>query len=1327
MGAAQGLRCAARADPATSPQAPKTTVNTSPARGYNGIENRSISASYQNISSPNQSPSPGRAHGRRVFSHPQTPNQPLVRVGEQGWASKQGLKVRLSNLPSGCGTREILQALWSFGNIVRVEVQPGAAYVDFRPPPPQQSFSAKYIIITNIAVRVDVLSLRIFTVPSPINPFKTYNESNILYGNAIDFGLRVGDTRMMKMLTAGAQSRVQVMLNLKRKEMDIKFPLTIDGKERQYRFQLPISLLDRMYTVPDTRTDQVVLIIPANSPPQFCREVERKEIHKTCKPSEKTWLEWNAWYRQTDVVTCETELRMKNEPISNHTDSAVLNIGRWTTYRVSFSPSTLTGAQFEEFVAALTDHGISILDRAEYSIVEKATCPLWTSVEEEHISRSLRPKDDSSLSAVDDLFTGQIHLSFPLRYQLEVCLTNGYLKEHNVSRPFLERLTAMKPEDAIYILEKVAVDQIIYYDTMEIFKIPIKTKPAKKMPNYCALTRAVNVTPTMIHVATPVVETSNRIIRKFSGDAERFLRVKFSDEKTEGKINENRSDKVFERIQRAMDHGIIVAGRFYEFLAFGNSQFRENGAYFFAPTTSLNANDIRLTMGSFEHIKTVAKYGARLGQCFSTTRAIKSPGKDFVLKTIPDIARNGYTFTDGVGKLSTFVAQMAAQELGLQNPFDDPPSLYQFRLAGCKGVLAVDPELVGPEIHIRPSQYKFDAKHEGLEIIRASSFATACFNRQLIVILSTLGVPDYKFIKKQQEMVNYLERATTEQEVALERLQRNIDFNQTTLAMAGMILDGFMKSRDPFMMSLIQLWRAFNIKALKEKARISIDKGAFVLGCVDEYEKLQGHFSKIQDREGLSGEQKLEILPEIFLQISDPEHQGRYKVVEGICILARNPSLHPGDIRVVRAVDVKELHHMKNVVVLPQTGDRDLANMCSGGDLDGDDYLVMWDDDFIPRDINEQPMDFTLEKPVEKAKIEIPHDIAEFFVTYMKNDSLSRIALAHLAQVDLCAEGARSGECLKLARLHSQAVDYPKSGIPAIMERELKPRKWPHFMENKYSRTGDKLYRSKKIVGMLYDQILLVDFKPQYQNPFDSRILNAYQLGDEILARAAAIKDDYDSGLRRLMAKHDIGTEFEAWSVFALSHSQERNDYKFAEEFGNIIKAFKDSFRDICREAAAQDGILRFVAAMYTVTAKEMEAALAECRIAKVVGGQDVPVRNMDPEHMPLMSFPWLFVSELGKIATGDTTTPSRYMLPLNYGQAAKKPKQLADLEPQIVDIETNEGVTHYGELLKLDFGPTPLVERPVHPSGDQLNRKVQEKMSYDDAGHQNDVSSAKG
>lgn len=65
-------------------------------------------------------------------------------------------------------------------------------------------------------------------------------------------------------------------------------------------------------------------------------------------------------------------------------------------------------------------------------------------------------------------------------------------------------------------------------------------------------------------------------------------------------------------------------------------------------------------------------------------------------------------------------------------------------------------------------------------------------------------------------------------------------------------------------------------------------------------------------------------------------------IVDSKVIVSRNPCTHPGDIRLLQAVNRPEFHHLYNVVVFPSTGDRPLCNMMSGGDLDGDVYFVCW-------------------------------------------------------------------------------------------------------------------------------------------------------------------------------------------------------------------------------------------------------------------------------------------------------------------------------------------------------------------------------------------------
>jgi RNA-dependent RNA polymerase len=407
-------------------------------------------------------------------------------------------------------------------------------------------------------------------------------------------------------------------------------------------------------------------------------------------------------------------------------------------------------------------------------------------------------------------------------------------------------------------------------------------------------------------------------------------------------------------------------------------------------------------MGDFVEIKVPAKYAARLGQCFSTTRYISSARP--ALRTVEDVERNGYCFTDGVGQISPVLAHMIAHELKL--PAHDVPSAFQFRMGGCKGVLVVWPKVKGHDIWTRKSQQKFKAAFNGLEVIRHSQLSRASLNRQTITILSALGVPDEVFDRKLLEQIDHFERAMDDEETAVQMLGRYLDESHTTVTMAAMVSNGFMAAQEPFMMSLLHLWRSWSVKLLKDKAKIVIEDGAFALGVSDETGILRGHQSEQQE-----GVHDVDSLPEIFLQISDTSRSRKSIIIEGVCIIGRNPSLHPGDIRVVRAVNVAELHHLRDVVVFSQKGDRDVPSMCSGGDLDGDDYFVIWDKDLIPEVWNSRPLEYGAPEPVRvDGQVQVK-DLAQFFVLFMKNDSLPTIAHAHLAFSDWLREGVWEKRC----------------------------------------------------------------------------------------------------------------------------------------------------------------------------------------------------------------------------------------------------------------------------------------------------------------------------
>lgn len=281
---------------------------------------------------------------------------------------------------------------------------------------------------------------------------------------------------------------------------------------------------------------------------------------------------------------------------------------------------------------------------------------------------------------------------------------------------------------------------------------------------------------------------------------------------------------------------------------------------------------------------------------------------------------------------------------------------------------------------------------------------------------------------------------------------------------------------------------------------------------------------------------------------------------------------------------------------------------------------------------------------------------------------------------------------LRLAALHSKAVDYVKTGEPAEMPQDLRPRKWPHFMEKRH-KPKEQTYTSQKILGQLYDQVERVDFVPAYSAPFDKRILDAYNLSEQVLYEAGELKVQYDAAVLRIMAQHEIQTEFEVWSTFVLHHVGDTKDFKFHEVIGELSSALKYQFREECYKKAGgkeYEHIAPFVAAMYKVTADQVASAIKECQQIIIVGGQETQARKMTAAHMPLMSFPWLFQAILGMIAQAIETVPGQRdntNLPLHRRPKHKK-GLMESLSLEDDNLETYEGVTHRGEVLELFESP---------------------------------------
>lgn len=1251
------------------------------------------------------------------------------------------LRVQFTGAPPSWTTLEIHAFFERFGMVSRIEINNRhtsgmQGVVFFQPAPQSAAWVGRSLTVRdpssgvqrNIVTRNH--SKKMFSYPS-LKGNRELPELMTVPLAAMGFGVMQQEDKMLVLHTveSTAETKLELSMNLQHKELHITFPVCVPHHAEygnitgpfERRFKLRITPAQITQALMLRRADETVTVVfTIDTPPLVFRKT--RDVKSTHDSKATLWDERKTWLRQTDI---DLYPWARNSAIELRKKDTIIEVGRWLTYRMDLAAAVVRSPEFQDLCQALADHNVDMATNNSFNFTHLADSnTLWSWLEPARQGDRVSAASSGFLSDMQEMADDIAPLPFFIRYQLEVCISLGALHECNLTRDFLKRLGTLDQDRVIKILEKVADRKLRYYEPADILALHNTVSVLeKKRPGYCTKIPSVTITPTTMYQSTPVLETSNRVIRHYQQHEDRFLRVRFTDERYKGRImpaDDAGMNEVFSRVKRAMAQGINVGGRHYEFLAFGNAQFRDHGAYFFASTTGVTAADIRDWMGDFTSIRIIAKYVSRLGQCFSTTRAIPHAVN---VEKIDDVERNGFCFTDGVGKISPFLARMIAHHYGMANSEQDYPSVFQIRLAGCKGVLAVDPRLKGMKIQIRPSQQKFPAKSNGLEICRISQFSTASLNVQLILVLSALGVPDEVFLNKLRNMLSDLQEALDSEQKALELLQKNVDFNQMTISLASMIFDGFMATKDPFVMTCIRLWRSWNLKYLKEKARIFIDQGAFLLGCTDESATLRGHFKSVADPNGILKDQQSteadvdkhdeSALPEIFLQIPDAEKPGSYKVVTGIVVLARNPSLHPGDIRVVKAVDHAALRHLKNCVVLPQTGDRDVANMCSGGDLDGDDFIVMWDKELIPPEWNHEPMDYTSPDPVMAKGPVTVDNMTSFFVQHIKNDILSRIACAHRYWADQLPDGVKDAKCLHLAQLHSKAVDYPKTGVPAVMPADLRIQRWPHWSEPR-NKAKSKVYTSHRVLGKLYDEVKKEPFHAAWDMPFDERILTALEPSHQMLNDAKEIKALYDEAIRRIMAQHGIKTEFEVFTTFVLEHHQEIGDYKFAETMGEMTANLKQQHQELCYNRAGTNAADRdwdkmkpFIVAMYKVTATEIEEALKETKTMRAKGGRDTPIRALDFKSMPLMSFPWIFAAELGRIATkghgaGVVAMP-KPTLPKSTTAAKRNWSLLPDgwKPAPLLEVDTSKGVVREGDLFDL-FGSGPAVD-----DGDNKTKKT--------------------
>ncbi|XP_066921264.1 uncharacterized protein [Clytia hemisphaerica] len=495
-----------------------------------------------------------------------------------------------------------------------------------------------------------------------------------------------------------------------------------------------------------------------------------------------------------------------------------------------------------------------------------------------------------------------------------------------------------------------------------------------------------------------------------------FIIIKFAD-KAEDESLMNR-DQVIESV---LKKGVSFRGQSYHIVGCSNSQVRKK-SFVFMQRSRKQCDEWMQNLipgiGKLAIEKGVAKRVKYAGLLFSGCRYIVGLPRNYqVSQGLSYYSKTNSDFTDGCGVISLKLArEIVEKNAQLKKDWkSEVPSVWQIRFFGninqkgchlCKGVLVVDySETTRSVITMRKSMMKVEVnQHYGpyFGIVETSlNSRIGKINKQVVTLLSeTIEEKDLMAIQKY-----YLKSVSRGRYNSLE-------------AFKGALL----------------LRKASTFKGLVKKYGF---KEIVPPGYTDIVLQMESQFKKSFKKSKVDINDRIQIplaSSRLMFGAAFPEHLHCY-LNEGQCIVltekgphvgdvivCRSPSYSPGDIQILQAVSPPAdfPKEMKNVILFATKGNRPVADKMSGGDLDGDSYLVVWDKRFLKysnviRD--EKPVDFD-----HAAGKGIQRDVD--WITYV-----AQWDNTVLAQIDSCfyeiAEefGVRSEECREVCQIFSRAVD----------------------------------------------------------------------------------------------------------------------------------------------------------------------------------------------------------------------------------------------------------------------------------------------------------------
>lgn len=770
-------------------------------------------------------------------------------------------------------------------------------------------------------------------------------------------------------------------------------------------------------------------------------------------------------------------------------------------------------------------HGSNVLARFQDLCPE--ICPLIR-----HVTMDARKEglfNSTNLDCVDE-WVKTLGDNWRAAFQVKALLNNGIAHTRDMLklRPRIDSLISHHGSIAAEVMRyfvEAAANRPKAQPLQKCFEATLQRQLRRRqfiVPKGRFFCHRATFTPTRLLLEGPNISGSNRVLRKFQGYEDYFLRVSFRDEdglQYRCTRDVDHETLLRDRVGKALKEGFDLAGRHFQFLGYSCSALKAQTVWFVSPffwhpaKEWVTAERIRDSLGNFEGvIYSPSKYGARIAQAFTATDSSitlhKSQWKEVPDVEVPDVEQNDILFTDGVGTISQGLADLIWTMLCNGRSDDEAntvqPTAYQIRFLGYKGMVVVDPFLSGIYMRLRPSMRKFDVEGKDYaEVEIASAFCSpkaAQLNRPLVTVLEDRGVPIQALLELQEKAVSSTRGAVESVPMFVDLLKKHklcedfwvSDILRRLNSLGFGLNPGNPRKRldTPFLSSLRSSAINYVLRSIKYRARIPIPESYMLPGVADEGPAYVN-----------MGYEDVYCLPEgkIFACI---QKSGDMEPtwIRGPCVIYRSPVIHPGDVQCVEAIGKAPQNclfgTLKNVVVFPAQGTRSLPNSLAGGDLDGDMYEVVQYGPLL--DLKPQvPAAYPLVEPYKLDRRSTVDDVCDFIVEYINSDNVGLIADRHLIMADQLEGGTLNPTCLKLAELHSRAVDYLKNGRKVTIDElprlpALSQPDWRESEQPMQSSNYRDYHESSRALGRLYRNIMLEENRrPHVQSGRNEAISSA--------------------------------------------------------------------------------------------------------------------------------------------------------------------------------------------------------------------------------------------